>query len=198
MPHTTLFVLTKPNRIGLSKTRLAKDVGRSEARRINAMSNAKVMRAIDNPRWQTVLCISPDLACLDSHPQWPCHILRMPQGDGDLGDRMTRAFHAAPLGNVLFTGTDMPDLQTRDIADAIIQLKSHNAVFGPADDGGFWLFGLQKRLMTRPPFENVRWSTEHALADVQRNLGATKTAHLRTCIDLDDAESLKRWSNLKH
>jgi len=71
---------------------------------------------------------------------------------------------------------------------------THDAVFGPASDGGFWLFGLNKTARTRSPFDPVRWSGPHAMTDVRANLPSTaRVAELPTLIDLDEAEDWKAW-----
>ncbi|MAI91480.1 DUF2064 domain-containing protein [Ponticaulis sp.] len=193
MTANTLFIFTKPNRIGLSKTRLGKDIGWSAAQRVNAMTCAKVFREVSDPRWVSILSVAPDQMLSSSAPFWPPHLPRMPQGGGSLGDRLARAYHNAPMGNVLFLGTDMPDVTRRDIHLACEALKSHEAVFGPADDGGFWILGLRKRTGLQPPFQKVRWSSEHAMADVCRNLEPARIARLREAIDLDDGEALVKW-----
>lgn len=193
MTLNTLFIFTKPNRMGMSKTRLAREIGRAEAQRLNAMMTARVMKVADDPRWQAGLMVTPDSALVSREPLWPDALPRISQGNGDLGARMTRAFDLAPPGNVLLIGTDMPELSKALIWQAIRLLRRHDAVFGPADDGGFWLFGAKKRTGSKAPFDNCRWSTEHALADVKRNLGAAHIGYLPSMIDLDDAAALKAW-----
>lgn len=189
----TVFIFTKPNRMGLSKTRLARDISFSEARRVNAMATARVLRNLHDPRWMSVLMVAPDLSCWSVNPDWPAHYLRLPQGDGNLGDRLAHAFDLAPHGKVIFTGTDQPDVSAKDIWRACLALQNHDAVFGPADDGGFWLMGMNKRIGTRTPFANVRWSSEHTLSDVCTNLRDQKIAMLERRIDLDDGEAMRQW-----
>jgi hypothetical protein len=65
-------------------------------------------------------------------------------------------------------------------------------VFGPAEDGGYWLVGLGAR---RPPdpFGGVRWSTPHALADTLARLRAPvrrRAVLLRRLRDVDTAADL--------
>ena len=85
----------------------------------------------------------------------------------DLTDRLNRGLQTAPMGKVLFIGADAPDITPALINQALKALDRSEAVFGPASDGGFWLFGLKKGVRTHSPFAGVRWSTEHALADVR-------------------------------
>jgi glycosyltransferase A (GT-A) superfamily protein (DUF2064 family) len=66
-----------------------------------------------------------------------------------------------------------------------------DAVFGPAEDGGYWLGGFGPR---RPPraFAAVRWSTEHALADTLANCRGRRVALLRRLRDVDTAADLEQ------
>ena len=189
----SLFVVTKPNLMGMAKTRLARDIGVVEARRINAMAMSSVMKAVVDPRWQTALYVTPDNALYQRQPSWPDTLTRISQGSGDLGARLSRAYALAPLGKVVFIGTDMPDLSRKDLAKAFRFLNQADCVVGPADDGGFWLIGLNKRVGSAPPFANVRWSSSETLKDVRANLGSAKIQYLETRIDIDDAASLNAW-----
>jgi glycosyltransferase A (GT-A) superfamily protein (DUF2064 family) len=65
-------------------------------------------------------------------------------------------------------------------------------VFGPAEDGGYWLVGLGPRRPARP-FAAVRWSTAHALADTRRNFHGRRIALLRSLSDVDTAAD---WASL--
>ncbi len=193
LQRATLFIFTKPPHTGISKTRLAADIGRAQARRLNRMSQSRVMRAAIDPRWHTVLRVAPDHAARYPDPLWSRADRIEPQGPGDLGDRLTRAFASAPTGPVIFIGTDAPDICRADIWRAASLLRRKKGVFGPADDGGFWLLALHKHCGDPAPFEGVRWSTRNAMADVAANLRTERLAYLHTLVDLDDGESLKVW-----
>jgi glycosyltransferase A (GT-A) superfamily protein (DUF2064 family) len=117
----------------------------------------------------------------------------IPQGRGDLGARMARVFRARTIGPVIIIGTDCPAMRKSDIAAAFRALGQADAVFGPAEDGGYWLIGL-KRLRGVPHlFDGVRWSSEHALADTRASLPKTwRVAMLRTLSDVDTAAEWAR------
>ena len=190
----SVLIYTKPPRIGLAKTRLARGLGRTEARRIAHMTLARTLRAAVDPRWQTTLYVAPDQAMSDTFGNAGAQIARRPQGTGDLGARLERGLAEAPRGQVLFIGADAPDISRGLIWTAFRALERHEAVFGPANDGGFWLFGLRKSTRTASPFRNVRWSGPHTLADVQANLPAgARVARLPELIDLDEAEDWAAW-----
>lgn len=190
----SLLIYTKPPRIGLAKTRLAGGLGRTEARRIAHMTLARTLRAALDPRWQTTLYVAPDRAVTDGLGRAGVRLARRPQGSGDLGARLERGLSEAPRGPVLFIGADAPEISRALIWRAFRALDRHDAVFGPANDGGFWLFGLHKNARTTSPFRNVRWSGPHALSDVQANLPAgARVAQLPELIDLDEADDWAAW-----
>ena len=99
-----------------------------------------------------------------------------------------------PPGPVVVIGTDIPDIGPDHVEAAFRALGRREAVFGPADDGGYWLIGLRRRPFCPRLTGPVRWSTAHARADTESLLGRrVRAAKLETLIDVDNAESLDRW-----
>lgn len=196
MKRAQVLIFAKPPRIGLAKTRLAKSLGSSvTARRIATAIQAKTLRVSLRGPWETILYTAPDRE-LDTSlgGLWPVHLERRSQGPGDLGDRLSKGLREAPAGPVLFIGSDAPDISTALLRHAVRTLGRHDAVFGPAPDGGFWLFGLNKSARTKSPFYNVRWSGPHAMEDVWANLPETaKVAVLPQLIDIDEAKDWEIW-----
>ena len=73
-------------------------------------------------------------------------------------------------------------------------LGDHDAVFGPATDGGYWLVGLRRRPFQPRLDGPVRWSTQHALADTVANFDPrVRVAMIETLADIDDGDDLARW-----
>ena len=90
-------------------------------------------------------------------------------------------------------GADAPQVTRADIAAAFKALKTHDAVIGPAEDGGYWLLGLNAPAPAGL-FNGVRWSHGRTRADLEtrmRALGLTRIHHLRTLRDVDEAGDLK-------
>lgn len=196
MRRPQILIYAKPPRIGLSKTRLAKGLGSSvSARRIATALQAKTMRAALNGPWETVLYTAPDKELDNSVGGiWPSHLERRSQGPGNLGDRLSKGLREAPPGPVLFIGSDAPDVSTALLRQAVRELGRHDAVFGPAQDGGFWVFGINKSARTKSPFYNVRWSGPHAMEDVWANLPDTASvAVLPQLLDIDDEKDWDVW-----
>ncbi|MEM7268025.1 MAG: DUF2064 domain-containing protein, partial [Pseudomonadota bacterium] len=75
----------------------------------------RTIRTLIDPRWETVLAVSPDREGLQSRV-WPEGIARWAQGRGDLGARMGGVLRGAPAGPVAIIGSDIPGISRADIA----------------------------------------------------------------------------------
>jgi rSAM/selenodomain-associated transferase 1 len=189
--HNRLIMMVREPVAGRVKTRLAREVGTSAALRFYRAVSANLIRRLGNdPRWQLVLAVSPDSAVRS--PSWPASIARIPQGSGDLGDRMGRLLRQRGPRATIVIGSDIPAIGRADIAEAFRKLGSADAVFGPAEDGGYWLVGMKPRRAALAMFRNVRWSSPHALGDTLANLERHRVAFAATLGDVDDAASLRR------
>ena len=191
MIRPTLIVMVKEPRAGRVKTRLGKDIGLTASAWWFRHQVKRLLRRIDDPRWNVVLAVAPDRAGMLSRV-WPAYFERIAQGQGDLGDRMARVMQAIPVGPVCVIGADIPDIGPVQIGRAFAALGTSDAVFGPAPDGGFWLVGL-KRTNPMPPklFQDVRWSTEHALGDTRASLGGLRVALIDELQDIDTVDDLR-------
>ena len=188
--HLVIFVRAPV--VGAVKRRLAwgaGGIGAVAACRFYRRNTRAIMQRIAfDKRWRTWLAVSPD-RYVRSAAVWPARLARLPQGEGDLGRRMARPLATLPPGPVAIVGTDIPDLAKPHIAAAFAALGSHDAVFGPAPDGGYWLAGFRRRPAPIAPFAGVRWSSEHALADTLANVPhGSRVAFLETLRDIDTPE----------
>ena len=186
MTRPTLIVFARAPAMGVSKTRLARDVGVVEAWRVYRGMAEGLVRRLRDPRWRLVVRITPDGA------RWPPNTRRENQGAGDLGERLERALRAHAAGPVAVIGTDAPEVTRERIARAFSEVRRTGAVFGPADDGGFWLLALSGRRARRVRLSGVRWSSPHALQDAAAALGAPAVL-LETLHDVDDGGALRAW-----
>ncbi|MCK4866860.1 MAG: TIGR04282 family arsenosugar biosynthesis glycosyltransferase [Alphaproteobacteria bacterium] len=185
----TLIVFTRAPRLGGVKRRLAAGIGRRAALRFHRINTDSLIRRLGrDPRWRSMLAVTPEAW------RWPAQLPRLTQRGHDLGARMANALLAAPPGPVILVGGDIPGITADIIARAFKALDAADAVFGPARDGGYWLVGVRDRGLPRGMFRDVRWSTEHALADTIANLPAGRRHALVDMLeDVDDAESWRRW-----
>jgi rSAM/selenodomain-associated transferase 1 len=188
----TLILFARLPRLGAGKRRLARDIGAVAALRFERLMLARSLRRLGRDRrWTLRLAVTPDRAA----PRWPGGFPVLPQGEGDLGERMRRAMAACPPGPVVLVGTDIPGLTAAHIAEAFALLGRHDVVFGPASDGGFWLVGARHR---PPKFGSVRWSSRHALEDVLANLPRSVSVGFAARLDdVDDGDAYRRLGKLR-
>ncbi len=194
-PHLVIFA--RAPRRGAVKRRLAADIGDGPALAFYRRTLHDVTRRLgSDPRWRTWLAVTPDGDALRPG-LWPAvpGVGLIPQGQGDLGARMARPMTMLPPGPVIVVGTDIPDISADHIADGFAALGNHEFVFGPAADGGYWLVGARRRpAMSGRIFRDVRWSTEHALADTLAGLpGKARVAMLDELDDVDDGAAWAAW-----
>jgi rSAM/selenodomain-associated transferase 1 len=192
-----LVIFARAPQAGRVKKRLGTDIGMLEAARFyRRILEKQIGRMVRDPRWAVWLFVTPDTTL--HHVAWQLVPIsrRKPQLQGDLGRRMKLPFATLPPGPVVLVGSDIPAMRTHHISRAFKLLNSHELVFGPARDGGFWLVGAARvRPLPRTLFANVRWSTPTALADTLTSLPShVTTAMADTLDDVDDAAALRRLS----
>ncbi|MEP1610576.1 MAG: TIGR04282 family arsenosugar biosynthesis glycosyltransferase [Roseobacter sp.] len=194
----TLVIMLKEPRPGRVKTRLGRDVGMTSAAWWFRQQTRQLIRQIQDPRWQVVLAVSPNREGLLSRV-WPAHLPRLAQGSGDLGQRMARALASQTHGPVCVIGADIPAIKPTQIAKAFAALGPAEAVFGPAPDGGYWLVGLKNaRIAPRSLFHNVRWSSEHALADTIASIPDLRVGYVDEMRDVDTLHDLRMTAGKTH
>ncbi len=189
-----VYIFARAPLIVVVKLRLAADVGEMEAWRFHRETTRILVRRLAaDVRWRTRLAVTPDRRARTS---WRCPpgVEQIPQGPGDLGRRMTRVLARDRLFPSVIVGSDIPDIEPAHIARAFAALARHDAVFGPAPDGGYWLIGVRDIRLLPGLFRGVRWSSASALADTLANIdGRRRVALIDTLADIDDGAALARW-----
>ena len=194
-PGGRLLVFLKAPRPGTVKTRLAATLGSTAATAAYRTLVETLFTQINE--WSGVeLRYTPDSAADEIHRwQRPSWVLA-PQGDGDLGQRMVRAFaehFAAGAQKILIIGADCPDVTPTDLLSAWVALDRDDLVIGPANDGGYWLVGL--RAPCPELFHGIAWSTDQVLAETLTKARAAglAVARLRTLTDVDTEVEWRSW-----
>lgn len=189
-----IVVMAKAPQAGLAKTRLVPALGAAGAARLaERLLEATLVQAITAAVGPVEICCTPDTA----HPAFTrlrqAHALSLSeQGEGDLGARMARAFARLLQGHsqVLVIGTDAPGLDAQYLRAAAAALNGHDAVFGPALDGGYTLVGLRRAAPAL--FDGMPWSTPTVMAETRRRLvaGGWRHAELPALADVDEPADL--------
>lgn len=173
------LVVAKAPVPGAVKTRLAATVGASAAAELAAVALLDTLDALEEAygAGRCHLSLAGDLGearrgqeIADRLRSWTVHPQR---GDG-LGDRLARAhLDAGGIGcrPVVQVGMDTPQLRPhllREVADRVTR-GGHDAVVGPAYDGGWWVLALRDvrhaRVLTSVPM-----SAPHTYAETVRAL----------------------------
>ncbi|GFO65291.1 TIGR04282 family arsenosugar biosynthesis glycosyltransferase [Geomonas paludis] len=122
------------------------------------------------------------------------------QSTGGLGLRLEHAFQELSgrgYGARVVIGTDSPDLPIAFIEDAFRKLEQKaDAVFGPAEDGGYYLVGVRDGYGA--VFQDIPWSSHKVLETSLRQAEASglTAALLTSWYDVDSYEDLLRPSLL--
>eukprot|EP00850_Spirogloea_muscicola_P008329 SM000044S15976 [mRNA] locus=s44:289093:290273:- [translate_table: standard] len=131
--------------------------------------------------------------------QGPDLQLRPQVNEPDLGARMLAALQEVfrtGASSAIVIGTDVPDLDEHIMMSAFSALEVHQVVFGPAEDGGYYLLGIRQPYAAL--FEGIPWSTPDVLqcslaAAAGAGLSVTPLCTLPTLADIDTANDLRRW-----
>jgi len=191
MLRGTIIVVAKAPMSGCVKTRLGRDIGMVRAANLFRVMTCRTVDAVVDakarcPYVTTRLVVTPHRALFQHHQCWQGIKERLPQSNGDLGGRLSNMILAAPPGPIVIIGTDAPQIQGTHLIEALRYCSSHDAVFGPAQDGGFWLMGLARRRPAPNIFQGVRWSSKHTLKDTKESLPSSyKIQEMETLRDID-------------
>ena len=189
-----LIVFAKAPRRGKVKTRLAAVIGEEAALRACQDLLALTLRRLRTIGTSAELRYTPADAAAEMQPWAPPSWGLADQGEGGLGERLSRAFEThrkQGATRVVVVGSDCPDILKEDVLSAFSALRAHDLCVGPALDGGYWLIGLSKpagRL-----FEGIRWSSSFTLRDTLAAAAKENfsVSLLRTLSDVDEAADWK-------
>jgi hypothetical protein len=119
----------------------------------------------------------------------------LPQGEGDLGERMERALRTLLAGGceaAALIGSDTPDLPIALVEAAFTALREIDVVVTPARDGGYVLVGERRHVPEL--FRNIPWSTAGVLAATRQRVADLSIDYREVggWEDVDDLPSLRR------
>jgi rSAM/selenodomain-associated transferase 1/rSAM/selenodomain-associated transferase 2 len=195
-----LQIFAKEPQPGRVKTRLASTLGGAQAARLyRELAEATLAVAVAARDAGAVAGV--EVWC-DPDPESPLFsewrrrhdvALRTQRG-GDLGERMRNAIVSSLSRGrpALLIGTDAPAIDVAYIARAARALATHDAVVGPADDGGYVLIGLKRDVDV---FSNIPWSSEGVMAATRAKLSNAQVAFVELPVlwDVDTPADLARY-----
>ncbi|WP_288261965.1 TIGR04282 family arsenosugar biosynthesis glycosyltransferase [uncultured Prochlorococcus sp.] len=194
--------MAKWHGFGRCKTRLSKDIGKSNSAKVQRVMTNHTISVAKSLQKIKIIDISIAITGLGKKNcrRWSKELGIKKfnlQGKGCLGERMKRQIFINKkfctqnkIKNIIFIGTDLPDLCHLDILNTINELKQNDLILGPSNDGGYWLIGLSERILSKHlnlPFIKISWSKENVLQNTIDNFATTdlKYKFLDKKIDID-------------
>ncbi|WP_394332233.1 TIGR04282 family arsenosugar biosynthesis glycosyltransferase [Aquimarina aggregata] len=185
-----LMIFTRNPELGKCKTRLAATVGDQVALDIYTFLLEHTVQITKDLNVTKEVHYSQNK---NDNDLWEAAIYnKMEQSGSDLGKRMEYAFAAGfekGYQNIIIIGSDMYDLNQIDLEHAFTTLKTHDYVIGPAEDGGYYLFGMKS--LNSQVFKNKIWGTDSVLKDTLEDLKKENIKLLEVRNDIDYYEDIK-------
>lgn len=163
MKDNLLIIFYRNPEIGKVKTRLAATVGDEKALAIYLKLSAHTRDVALQTNCDRVIYYSNHVNTEDN---WSNNSFsKQVQVGNDLGNRMCHAFEKAfqdGYAQMCIIGTDCLELTSEILSAAFDKLKTHDAVIGPARDGGYYLLGMNQ--LYPKLFIDKEWSTDTVAA----------------------------------
>jgi len=197
-----IIIMAKWHGFGRCKTRLSKDIGKSNSAKVQSVMTKHTISVAKSLQKTKLIDISIAISGLGGKncKKWSKELGIKKfnlQGKGCLGEKMKRQIiinkkfcTQNKIKNIIFIGTDLPDLCHQDLLHTIKGLKQNDLILGPSNDGGYWLIGLSEKIMTKHlylPFVNIKWGSGYVLQNTIDNFANTKLKYkfLDKKIDID-------------
>lgn len=192
-----LIIFTRYPEVGKTKTRLIPAIGAEKATDLHRKMTELSVKTANNLKAKLDVNIyvyftggNNDLMQL-----WLGeNLLFKTQVEGDLGMKMSSALADSFMsGNqeTIIIGTDCPSLNVDILLIAFEQLKNHDLVIGKAEDGGYYLIGLNSSIPEL--FINIDWGTSKVFQqtiNIAQNLNL-QVYNLPILRDIDSSEDLQ-------
>jgi rSAM/selenodomain-associated transferase 1 len=196
-PHGRVLIFARWPRPGHSKTRLIPALGREGAARLHAgLLRATTERVLTSGLAPAQLWVdsAQDTACTAIYRELFDGELYV-QCRGDLGARMAHALDQAlrQAAFAVLIGSDCPAMDNGYLQRACELLATgHEAVLGPAEDGGYVLIGLRRSDLRL--FDGIAWGTSAVAAQTRERFAALgrTLSELPSLWDVDRPEDLPR------
>lgn len=198
MTTSALVIMAKAPVPGFAKTRLIPVLGKKGA----ALLAERLLHHTVDTCLNTLffpyieICVTPNRhhAVFESMTaQYGSRISFQQQIEGDLGQRMCHTFERLlhSHSKVVLIGTDAPALTAKILDQATQALDQNDAVFVPANDGGYALIGLRRLIPTL--FTDVAWSTDAVMPTSRSRLrqAGLSVHEFDSVFDIDEADDLK-------
>ncbi|ALI97682.1 TIGR04282 family arsenosugar biosynthesis glycosyltransferase [Rufibacter tibetensis] len=199
MNKRLLLVFVRAPKLGKVKTRLASTIGNERALQVyeqllQITHNAIV--PVEAVKW---VCYADEVSEVDLWSQGNFE-KRLQSTKNELGHRMHETFAQGLVEGfspIIIIGSDCPGISSQLIEEAFLKLETSDVVIGPAQDGGYYLLGIN--FLVPELFANIPWSTDKVLTSTlaaaqQLNLAVSLLPQLA---DVDEEADLVHWPQLQ-
>ena len=185
-----LLIFTRNPEFGKVKTRLARDIGHQASLDIYKFLLAHTVKICTPLDTEKAVYYSEEIP---NNDLWNAAVFQKKKQVGeDLGERMQNAFaEGFHLGysKIIIIGSDLYDIETKDLEQAFNVLNNHEIVIGPAEDGGYYLLGMKQ--LHPKLFKNKNWGTATVLQDTINELKKSNYKLLEKRNDVDLYSDIK-------
>jgi hypothetical protein len=185
---------------GRVKTRLASELDAGRIAELYKCFVEDVLYKLRQERLPVRLCYHPPESGKMMRQWLGRGIEYQSQQGSDLGEKMSAAFASAFSSGAdrsILIGTDIPDLPGTFFTEGLSALANHDAVIGPAVDGGYYLIGFRNNAFRPSIFENIPWGTASVCNLTLTRLHACSASvyQLPQWLDIDSYMDLKALSS---
>lgn len=196
MKKPVLIIIAKEPQIGSTKTRLSPPLKLSEAAELfEALLDDTIDLATSIKGIHLAVAVTPPESVAYFERKTPAGTIFIPVTCVDIGDCLKQVFEELfqrGYPKVLAFNSDGPSLPKKYIYEAIRLLDVNELVFGPSEDGGYYLVGLKH--LYAELFHGIEWSTSQVLAQSLRNAEREnlRTELLPEWYDVDTPKDVRR------
>ena len=202
LSHSALIIMAKEPKLGSTKTRLCPPLSLEgavrlyEALLLDTIEMTEKLVGIDgNDGIDLAIAITPPESQGYFESISPPGTLQLPVTCADIGECLTKVLgQLLALGykKVIALNADGPSLPMEFIQDAIELLDKNDLVFGPSEDGGYYLIGMKEK--TPEIFTGIAWSTSQVL---EQTLAKAESLGLKVALtslwyDIDTFADIER------
>jgi rSAM/selenodomain-associated transferase 1 len=179
------------------KSRLIRDLGTSDGAGLRLALLRDTVESVSALAAEKAVLYTPPDCEAEIRAATPFQAIFLPQRGSTLGERMragARDLLTSGFDAVVLIGSDLPTLPTAHVSAAlgILTQRGEVLVLGPAEDGGYYLIGLNQ---SRPEFfEHIPWGTPLVMQrtrEAAEALGIPVEA-IPLWYDVDSASDLRR------
>lgn len=190
MNENLILIFTRNPELGKVKTRLATSIGEENALEIYKHLLEHTKKVTLETNFDKRVLYSEEI---NTNDIWNNHLFQKKLQFGkDLGVRMYNAFKEGfddGYKKIVIIGSDLIELESNDIKEAIKKLVNNDIVIGPAQDGGYYLLGMKQ--IPENIFRNKEWGTNTVLKETLKDVQNLKHYLLQEKNDIDTLEDIR-------